>query len=411
MTEITTFAASTDTIDVAISSGADHLILEHPLVCIRSYSDHFDDTSFSHLEALVHHMSNHHPAIRLSANCDLLFHQRHLTILTLFLKTCQKLSLSTIRIQDPGLIGLIQEVYPQANITLAMEIGNHNHESIRYFSLCCTRQVLSNELPKEDMAAFKENIKTEFECQVHGPILIQYSNRRYLTGAKKTPHTNDSTPIKTRTQDQQYPGRLFTFYDNPHGHMMYAYFDRCLYRHIEDLKNLNLTAWLIDGRGQTNDYLTTALKTYKSALLSDDPNPFNTHTWNHLVAVSPRALKAGFFRANKTDQVRESGYVAPDTTTQYIGEILDVIKDRVITIETECPLHVGDNLLICTHKKQIPITVSRLSDIWGNDIKSSIPYQLVIMAWIKGVSAKAKVYRSRKLYSLHKFNSVNIPNV
>ena len=87
----------------------------------------------------------------------------------------------------------------------------------------------------------EKNNETEFEIQVQGPILIQYSNRRYIAGFKSQsglkPVNPDTDPIiKKIANDEEFPTRLYPFYDNPHGHFMYLFYDRCLINQIEKLK-------------------------------------------------------------------------------------------------------------------------------------------------------------------------------
>ena len=108
----------------------------------------------------------------------------------------------------------------------------------------------------------------EFEIQVQGPILIQYSNRRFMAGFKsqqgQRPLDPDSESIITKVaNDAEFPSRLYPFYDNPHGHFMYLFYDRCLLNQLDKLKNLPLSGWLIDGRGESDNYFKTALCLYK----------------------------------------------------------------------------------------------------------------------------------------------------
>jgi hypothetical protein len=49
--------------------------------------------------------------------------------------------------------------------------------------------------------------------------------------------------------DPTRKAQKFPFYDNPHGHLMYFWADRCLLKYIIDLVALGLDSWLVDARG------------------------------------------------------------------------------------------------------------------------------------------------------------------
>ena len=152
---------------------------------------------------------------------------------------------------------------PDTNVTFSQEMGNANIHSVKAYASQVTRQQFSLDITYTDMLQFSKNSTTEFECYIQGPILIQHSKRRYLESISEQ-NPNDAANIIHRiAQDEDYPGRRFDFYDNPHGHFMYAYFDRCLLRHIPELVELDLNGWIIDARGESDEYLSVALAVYQ----------------------------------------------------------------------------------------------------------------------------------------------------
>lgn len=388
--EIITFAATLSRVEMAILAGADHLILEDSKVSLRSFENHFSNTDFSHLISLANHARSLNPNIKLTANCDLLVHEKHYPILEKFYLALKDASISSVRIQDPGLLVYFKSCWPEVTFHFAQETGNHNVKSIAYYSKYCKRQVLNNELTVSEIKHTISLVPCEFEIQVQGPILIQYSNRRFLHGYEHTDES-EAPEIHTHTAfDKEYPGREFIFHDNPHGHFMYAYFDRCLLRSIQELRDCHLAAWLIDARGESDLYLTESLKLYKSAITQD----ISEDAYSSFLTVTQRAQKPGFFKANFTDRGRKSPFAHVPEHMTYIGTIVDVVRDKWVTIKCDSELHLGDALYISSPRaKVVEYTIDQIKDVSFNDIQSSANHVLVLIKWRKGILAKSRVYR------------------
>jgi collagenase-like PrtC family protease len=393
--KLVTFISNHTQLKFAITSGADHLILEDSKVAVRSYSDDFSILHFEKISILAQTAKQIDPDIILSVNCDLLMHERHIPILLNFISTLKKNNLDRIRIQDPGLIAFFKEHYPTASIELAYEIGNQNYKSMAFYQDHTLRQVISNDVSKDNIAIMKNKLNTELEVQVQGPILIQYSNRRFLTGLDDNKDTDNKTPIKRIAQDEQYLGRDFNFYDNQHGHFMFLYFDRCLLKMINDLGKLQLDSWLIDARGESEEYFKTCLSLYKKArdgFVKEGKWTASESDFKQLADVSVRPQRPGFFRVNKTDQIRRKKHI--DINTQLIGTVLDSIKEEIVTLELETELKTGDKVILKNPKGlEKEITISKLKSLTGEELSNAISGQLVQTPWQKYLAPKVKLYK------------------
>ncbi len=358
---LTTFASDETMVKSAVGAGVDRLILEDSQLSIRSFSENTDN-----IEALATLARSLSPTIELSVNCDVLAHHFHLPKIEKLIETMQRCSISLIRIQDPGLMTWLKEKWPDIKIHLATETGNLNLESIRYYSQFADQQTLGNEMPIADIQKALE-IDTKFEIQVHGPILIQYSYRRFMSGL-----TGNTKPIIRLSQDNQYPGRYYKFYDNEHGHFMYLYFDRCLLKYVRDIQNIH--SWLIDARGENADYLESALRAFQGI---GEP-------------VGPRPFKPGFFRVNNTDQEL---MLKTHHTDGIIGTVVDIVPGKCVTLELQKPLKAGDALTVETPEgKSFSYVAEELKSLGGDALESSRPYRLVKIKWKKGFAQRSVVY-------------------
>ena len=217
------------------------------------------------------------------------------------------------------------------------------------------------------MLQFSKNSTTEFECYIQGPILIQHSKRRYLESISEQSPNDAANIIHRIAQDEDYPGRRFDFYDNPHGHFMYAYFDRCLLRHIPELVELDLNGWIIDARGESDEYLSLALAVYQEEYTRYKENlsdyVLDREQLNKLSKVARKAQKPGFFKANQTDKQRYNTHLPNEYEFKKIGRVLDIIKGSRLTIEIEEPIDQSQ-VLYAFHPKCDGLALS-CEKIWS----------------------------------------------
>ncbi len=376
--ELSTFCVDTAQITSAIGAGATHLILEDPAVSIRSFCTEAGSTE--RLASLVAHARKQCPDILLSLNIDMLPHMSQLDTVTRYVHCARDLAIPRIRVQDPGLSHLIRDIYPDAIAHLATETGNANLASMAQHSGAFRRQCFALDTAFADMDHAIKTLSGEFEIMVQGPILIQYSQRRFLQGF------SDDIPemgAVFAARDTEYPGRLYRFYDNPHGHFMYLYFDRCLLTCLPELQRLGVQSWLIDARGESLAYLETALRAYRETAPQSEGDHQTT-----LKTLSGRPQRPGFFRANLTDQERGQ----PKPTEIPFGRVIDVIKEGSFTImvtqhfPTDIPL-----VAITPEGKHIPLKHREIRDLAGNSVSHGQVGQLLRFFWQKGICSNSLI--------------------
>ena len=397
MANLATYISAIKHIEPIINAGANELILEDPAFSIRSYSDEPIDLSFNRFAELATEANKRSNSTLISVNVDLLVHERHMGMLYTIISKLKELKIIKIRIQDPGLIPFFNENYPDAHIILGTETGNANAPSIIAYNQHSPVQQLSNELPHTVIHELQTLTKTTFDLQIHGPLLIQYSNRRFMAGNKTAPSDDlfNKPSIERDAQAKEYPGRFFPFLDNTHGHFMYLYFDRCLMKCIPELVALNLDTWIIDGRGESIEYLLTALSQYNQAqtdYLSSPEKWDPTDCFNRLKEVSKRPLRPGFFKINRTNYMPKRHAITPEGYL-LIGTVLDAAKGHCTTVELSNTLRKNVDLIAITpNDKQINMTTNTLTTLDGQSLDMANSGDLVLLPWAKAMVPKTKIY-------------------
>ena len=215
-----------------------------------------------------------------------------------------------------------------------------------------------------------------------------------MKGLKRNTNTKSEAIIKL-AQDQEYTNRYYKFYDNQHGHFMYLYLHRCLLNSLPKLNKLNLKSWLIDARGESNEYLNTAITAYKNGL--NDPNYDYKNAIKQLEDDSNLLQKPGFFRANNTDKDLSNKNLTDGKSKDQqaiVGKVLDSNKGICFTIEPLTTLKEGDKLTIKTPQgKEIQTTITSMTSINNQTITEAVPYQLIKLPWKKHITPKSYLFK------------------
>ena len=390
--DIITYCASQTEADLAINAGADHLILDHPSISLCSFIPPKPSDTIKSLNTLITYCKNTYPHITLSINCDILTHQNHLPLINQLSALIQSNPVNFVRVQD---VGLLYHFSKQCPTIYHAQMGNSSYLSVAEISNHAARQTLSMDLPHTDISLIQTKTNTPLEIVVHGHCLIQYSQRRFLSSL-----TNDSPnhlkQIHLLAEDEDYPGRRFTFLDNPHGHFMFAYFDRSLLNDTDELKDCNLSGWIIDTRGQDKQYWQSCITAYQNLC---DPNP-NLELAEKLFAtikdIAPRPLKPGFFRMNQTDKRRFKKVAHQAQDSQHvIGQVLDVVAKKRITILLKQTIKLGERFEVLHPKvESLTVEASMLWDVDNKLVKSAGVGELVQLPWVKGIQQHSLLLRT-----------------
>jgi len=389
--------ASHDTIPEQVSE----IILEHPAVSLRSFLPDEQGDPIAFLTQRSRLLAKSHPHATLSLNMDILPHNDDLTQIEPIINWLStQHAITSVRAQDIGLIALLKETAPEIEVVAVSDMTQAYHpEGINAFvALGVTRILLPAELSASDIKVITEACPDvmHWELLVQGPLLIQYSRRDYLDKQDKI----------IAAKDTELGAQQFKFYNNRHGTLMYAHFHRCLLPAIETLKDLSLNTWLIDARGESQEYLTEALKTYthlsknKSFSLpltkgevsrrdggGLEPEVSSPKKADVLKKLSNRPQKPGFFQINKTDHDWRD-----KQTHTAVAKVIEVAKGKYAVIEAIKNMSVsGAYKAVTPDKKEISLAGITITSL-GNNLVSEINHHtLAKISWKKGLTPGTKL--------------------
>ena len=350
------------------------IIIDLPLCSIRSFKRY--PWSIDELKHANEQLNSQYFVL----NIDGIYSDDELMIIQSNFDTEFQSIFSGFRIQDPGITQWLKKSFPNAIIQLNSETGNQNSYSLQVlFESGIDQITLNHEIPFPTVQSFSQ-IHDNLEIFVQGNILIQYSRRQFISD-----HYDISSddPISFTSEDDDLPNRKFTFLNTAFGHFMFAHFHRCLAEYPEKLTQLSTLTWLIDSRGQSDDYFEICLKLY-SELGSLSKDIIKDYV-EKLELISNKPQRPSFFLSNNTDYDWRN-YVNDFDKKQAIGRIISVSKLDTICVQffKEIPL---DTIIICHNPDQT------FKEFYINEIENlTEPLKLYFMPWKKGIQTKGNLY-------------------
>ena len=126
----------------------------------------------------------HERGVKCYLTINIFAHNRDIQPLREYLGKIKELNIDAFIVSDPGIICLIQEIIPDAEIHLSTQANMTNYQTANFwYNIGVKRIVLARELSFEEMAEIRQNTPEdlEYEAFVHGAMCISYSGRCLLS--------------------------------------------------------------------------------------------------------------------------------------------------------------------------------------------------------------------------------------
>ncbi len=238
-------------------------------------------------------------------------------------------------ISDPGVMDIIKEEIPNAEIHLSTQASTVNSAAVKFWSRYgVKRVVLARELSLEEIKRLRASIpeETEIECFVHGAMCISYSGRCLMSNYYTGRNANGGAcaqPCRWKyfLREEKHGE---TAYAEQYGDGTYVFSSRDMRMidHINDLVEAGIDSLKIEGRMKSAYYTAAITNAYKIAL--DDyfgGKPFDARCLRETESVSHREYGTGYFYSSPSEDantVEENEYIADRpflaTVTEYNPE-------------------------------------------------------------------------------------------
>lgn len=206
-------------------------------------------------------------------------------------------------VSDPGVMDIIKETIPDANIHLSTQASTVNSASIKFWNrFGVKRVVLARELSLEEIKLIRENIPedAELECFVHGAMCVSYSGRcllsNYLTGRNANGGAcAQPCRWKYHLREEKRSENMYAEEDE-NGTYVFSSRDMRMVEHIGDLVNAGIDSFKIEGRMKSAYYTAAITNAYRIAINDYFAGkPFDEGCLRETESVSHREYSTGYF--------------------------------------------------------------------------------------------------------------------
>ncbi len=284
-------------------------------------------------------------------------HNRDIQPLREYLAKIRELRVDAFIVSDPGIIMLIQEIIPGAEIHLSTQANMTNYQTANFwYNIGVRRIVLARELSFGEIAKIRQNTPKdlEYEAFVHGAMCISYSGRCLLSNFMIERDANQGMCAhpcrwKYALVEEQRPGQYYPIEEDDRGTYILNSRDLCMIEHIPQLIESGLSSLKIEGRMKSIFYVATIIAAYRKAIdaYCKDPEKyrFKQEWMDEMKKVSHREFTTGFYFNNPTN--KDQNYRTSAYTRDYIftGLVKDYDPETgFATVEQRNKMVLGDKI-------------------------------------------------------------------
>ena len=286
-------------------------------------------------------------------------HNRDISLLRDYIGKIKDIPIDAFLVSDPGILGLIREQIPNAEIHLSTQANTTNYLTAQFWaSQGVKRIVAAREMSLVELKGMRDNLPddVEIEAFIHGAMCISYSGRCLLSNFMAGRDANQGACThpcrwKYALVEEQRPGEYYPIEEDERGSYILNSRDLCMIDRIPDLVDAGVCSFKIEGRMKSMYYVATIISAYRAAIdayLEDPQNyVFDPTHFNELCKASHREFTHGFYYNKPTD--KDQNYLTSEYTRDYsfVGLVRETDQNTgLTTVEQRNKFSVGDTVEI-----------------------------------------------------------------
>ncbi len=347
--ELVSPAGSLDKLKTAIEYGADAVYAGGKDFNLRNSAANF---TIDEIGAAVEYVHERGKKIYITLN--IFAHNCHVNKAAQYLKELSVHAVDAFIVSDPGMLSLVSEIVPNANIHISTQANCTNTKAADFwYNQGVKRVVLARELSLNEVAEVSNNSNCSTEVFVQGAMCLSYSGRCYLSAymANRGANLGDcaqSCRWKYSLVEEERPNEYYPIVEDGEFASVMSSRDLCMIQHIPQLISTGVDAWKIEGRMKSQYYVATVTRIYREAIdmfFGDGTYEYQDRWLEELGKISNRGYNTGFFLGSPgLDGQRvgeDSGYIQDYKFVGLFGRPKD---DKLVEVIVKNSFEVGENL-------------------------------------------------------------------
>jgi len=345
-------AGDLEKLKIAIDYGADAVYFGGELFSLRAGAGNL---SLSEIKEGLSYAHARQKKCYLAVN--IFAHNEDIVPFTDYIEQVKDLGIDAYIVSDPGLIMLIKEIIPNAELHLSTQANMTNYKTATFWrKQGVTRIVLARELTFKEIKELNLNMPSDMQMEafVQGAMCISYSGRCLLSNFMIERDANRGQCAhpcrwKYNLVEEQRPGEYFPVEEDERGTYILNSRDLCMIEHIPELIEAGIQSVKIEGRMKSVFYVATVVGAYRRAIDAyyEDPATyqFNDIWLTELKKVSHREFTTGFYfdkPTNKDQNYQTSAYTRAYTFIGIVKHYDD--ETHMAVVEQRNKMNIGDEI-------------------------------------------------------------------
>src|SRR3989339_178938 len=281
--ELLSPAGNMEKMKTALAFGADAVYAGIPDFSLRVRINDFD---MKKLKAATKYCHSKDKKIYITVN--IFAHNHHLDRLPKYIKELKKIKADALIVSDPGIIKVIQDIWPECEIHLSTQANCTNWQSAKFWfeSAGVKRIILGREVTLREIKKIHKKVpNVELEYFVHVAMCMSYSGRCFLSkyfveksanlgdcaqpcrwkynvsqkfiNSKAENYSNSADRREYFITEEKRPDQPMEIVEDEHGSYILNSRDLCLLKHLKDLEDKLVyrgytTGFLLGEKGDQN---------------------------------------------------------------------------------------------------------------------------------------------------------------
>jgi len=278
----------------------------------------------------------------------------------------QKTGIDGLIIQDTGLLELD---LPPLPIIASTQMNNDSPEKVRFLQdVGFSRVILARELTLEQIRQIREATTIELECFIHGALCVGASGQCYMSyaiGGRSGNRGQCAQPCRRLYSVKDQQGKIIA-----KGRHLLSVKDLNLAEHLEELIDVGVDAFKIEGRLKDAAYVANTVSFYRRRLDEIIAKKNLKRASSGTTKIDPpnerrasfepnpeKTFNRGFSDYGITGNKANLGSIdTPKSMGEYVGTVTETGRDYFV-IDGEQELHNADGLCFFDRQKNLAGTV------------------------------------------------------
>lgn len=398
-------AGDLEKLKTAVDYGADAVYFGGELFSLRAGAGNLTIPQIEEGIAYAHARN-----VRCYMTLNIFAHNEDILPLEDYLIKIKALDIDAFIVSDPGIMLMIREVMPQAEIHLSTQANMTNYKTARFWQQQGVKRiVLARELTFEEIRLLRQKLPEEMELEafVQGAMCISYSGRCLLSNFMIERDANRGQCAhpcrwKYALVEEQRPGEYYPVEEDERGTYILNSRDLCMIDHIPELVSAGIASAKIEGRMKSSFYVATVVGAYRRAIDAYYADPeryaFREEWMRELKKVSHREFTTGFYFNQPTN--KDQNYQTSAYTREYsfIGVVRSYDPDtKMAVVEQRNKMTVGEEIEVFgPYTDYFSQKLEVLLDEEGNPIESAPHPQQILQIKMERPVSENFMLRKRK---------------